>query len=145
MPRHVWRRNPSAASSRQTARIAKARTTGAGDSARPALNICQAWAEVEARISDLAPSWPFTKVGESPFEAAARTQTEQRLEPALGRLTLRDREVLLLVAVGGMTPSEAASVLGPESGALRKRLQRARETGRSRRVHAAIRRVSGFE
>ncbi len=88
---------------------------------------CRHRAVDESRISDLAPSWPFAKAGETPFEAAARTETERRLEAALGRLSPRDREVLLLVAVEDLTPSEAAAVLGLESAALRKRLQRARE------------------
>jgi DNA-directed RNA polymerase specialized sigma24 family protein len=42
---------------------------------------------------------------------------------------LRDREVILLVAVEDLTPSEAASALGLAPEAPRKRLQRARERG----------------
>lgn len=79
------------------------------------------------RISDLTSSWPALSPGETPFEATARTETERRLETALARLTLRDRQVLLLVAVDELTPSEAASLLGLTPEALRKRLQRARE------------------
>jgi RNA polymerase sigma-70 factor (ECF subfamily) len=62
----------------------------------------------EARTSELDPSWPAPEGGDSPFEAAARAELERRVEAALGRLSLRDREVLLLVGVEGMTPSEAA-------------------------------------
>jgi DNA-directed RNA polymerase specialized sigma24 family protein len=47
--------------------------------------------------------------------------------PTLARLSLRDREVLLLVGVEGMSPSEAAGVCGLSSAALRARLHRARE------------------
>jgi RNA polymerase sigma-70 factor (ECF subfamily) len=80
------------------------------------------------RISELTPSWLGpAAAGETPFEAAARTETERRLETALARLSLPDREVLLLVTVEGITPSEAASLLGLAPEALRKRLQRARE------------------
>ena len=88
---------------------------------------CRSRALHEERISDLTPSWPAPAPGETPFESMARTETERRLEVALARLTLRDREVLLLVAVDDLTPSEAASALGLTSEALRKRLQRARE------------------
>jgi RNA polymerase sigma-70 factor (ECF subfamily) len=79
------------------------------------------------RLSELTPSWPAPARGETPFDAAARSETERRLERALARLELRDREVILLVAAEGLTPSEAASVLGLTAEALRKRLQRARE------------------
>jgi len=88
---------------------------------------CRSRALHEERISDLTPSWPAPAPGETPFESMARTETERRLEVALARLTLRDREVLLLVAADDLTPSEAASALGLTSEALRKRLQRARE------------------
>ncbi len=79
------------------------------------------------RISALTPSWPPPNSGETPFEATARSETERRLEEALARLPLRDREVLLLVAVEGMAPADAAISLGLAPEALRKRLQRARE------------------
>ncbi len=88
---------------------------------------CRNRALHEERISDLTPAWPAVARGETPFEATARTETERRLETALARLTLRDREVLLLVAIDELTPSEAAASLGLTAEALRKRLQRARE------------------
>jgi RNA polymerase sigma-70 factor (ECF subfamily) len=52
---------------------------------------------------------------------------ELRLEKALARLSVRDREILLLVSVEEMSPGEAAVVLGLSATAVRKRLQRARE------------------
>ncbi len=88
---------------------------------------CRQRALHEDRISELEPSWPAPARGETPFEATARSETERRLELALARLALQDREVILLVAVEGFTPSETASVLGLAPEALRKRLQRARE------------------
>ncbi len=88
---------------------------------------CRSRALHEERISDLTPSWPAPAPGETPFEAVARTETERRLEVALACLTLQDREVLLLVAIDDLSPSEAASMLGLTPEALRKRLQRARE------------------
>ena len=81
----------------------------------------------EARTSDLDPSWPAPEQGDSPFEAVARAELERRVEAALARLPLRDREVMLLVGVEGLTPSEAAGVCGLPAVTLRARLHRARE------------------
>jgi RNA polymerase sigma factor (sigma-70 family) len=96
-----------------------------------ARNLYASWCRQRAlhddRLSELSPSWPVASPGETPFEGTARTETERSLEIALARLMLRDREVILLVAVEGLTPSQAASALGLTPEALRKRLQRARE------------------
>jgi RNA polymerase sigma factor (sigma-70 family) len=81
----------------------------------------------EDRIVEAPAVWPDPTPGVSPFDAAARDETERRLERALAGLSLRDREVLLLVTSGGMDADEAARALGLSSAALRKRLQRARE------------------
>ena len=80
----------------------------------------------ENRLSDLVPSWPGARPRESPFEAAARAELERRVETALARLPLADREVLPLVGVEGLTPAEAAAVCGISSVTLRARLHRAR-------------------
>jgi len=87
---------------------------------------CRHRALDETRIADAPAAWPAPRAGESPFEAAARSETEGRLERALARVSARDREVLLLVA-GGLSPAETAAALGIAPEALRKRLQRARE------------------
>lgn len=88
---------------------------------------CRHRAVDESRILDFALSWPGALPRESPFELAARGETERRLETALARLPARDREVLLLVAGEDLSPAEAAAVLGLSPEAVRKRLQRARE------------------
>ena len=62
----------------------------------------------------------------TPFEDTAATELQARLERALAALPDRYREVLLLVAVERMEPSQAAGVLGLEPTAFRKRLSRAR-------------------
>lgn len=80
-----------------------------------------------ARTSELDPAWPAPERGHSPFEAAARAELERRVEAALARLPLPDREVLLLVGVEGLTPSEAAGVCGLPAVTVRARLHRARE------------------
>jgi DNA-directed RNA polymerase specialized sigma24 family protein len=49
-----------------------------------------------------------------------------RLEAALVALPLQYREALLLVAIEGLTPSEAAQVCGVSGEAMRQRLSRGR-------------------
>jgi RNA polymerase sigma-70 factor (ECF subfamily) len=88
---------------------------------------CRHRAVDESRISELTPSWPAPGRGESPFDAAARTETEHRLEMALARLSHADREAVLLVGSEGFTPSQAAEIIGLPGDAFRKRLQRARQ------------------
>jgi RNA polymerase sigma-70 factor (ECF subfamily) len=64
--------------------------------------------------------------GASPFEQAATSELERRIEHALASLSVDAREVLLLVGAEGMTPSEAAAVCGISPEAMRQRLKRAR-------------------
>ena len=77
--------------------------------------------------SDVA-LWQRTDAGPSPFEEAAASESQRRIEAALAGLPLHDREVLLLVGVEGLSLSEAAAVCGISNAALRKRLSRARAT-----------------
>jgi RNA polymerase sigma-70 factor (ECF subfamily) len=70
--------------------------------------------------------WPSPEASSSPFEAAAHDELQRRLERALAHLSSRHREVLLLVGLEGLTPSEAASVCDVTPEALRQRLARAR-------------------
>lgn len=65
-------------------------------------------------------TWP------SPFDLAAAGEFERRVERALAALAPQHREVLLLVANEGLTPSDAAAVCGVTSEAMRQRLARAR-------------------
>lgn len=64
--------------------------------------------------------------GPSPFEEAAGSESERRIEAALAALPLHYREVLLLVGVEGLELAEAAAVCGISNVALRQRLSRAR-------------------
>jgi len=75
---------------------------------------------------DLMGLWPAASHAESPFEAAATSQLQRRIEHALQRLAPADREVLLLVGVEGFTPAEASAICGTSPEAFRQRLSRAR-------------------
>jgi RNA polymerase sigma-70 factor (ECF subfamily) len=62
----------------------------------------------------------------SPHELAVLSEAERRLEAALAALPLAQREILLLVAVEGFSPSQAAEILRLRPEAARQRLRRAR-------------------
>jgi len=76
--------------------------------------------------AELMSLWPFSTARSSPFEAAAATELERRIERALAVLPAASREVLLLVAVAGLDHADAADVCGITPEALRQRLSRAR-------------------
>lgn len=62
----------------------------------------------------------------SPFERMAANETERKLERALAALPVAQREVVLLVCVERMEPTDAARVVGLAPEAFRQRLSRAR-------------------
>ena len=80
----------------------------------------------DSAAASLMALWPFSVERSSPFEAAAATELERRIERALATIPLAAREVLLLVGVAGLDPSDAADVCGITPEALRQRLHRAR-------------------
>jgi RNA polymerase sigma factor (sigma-70 family) len=86
---------------------------------------CRARA-VERRAAATLDIWPSGAAPETPFERAAGSELGRRLERALASLSVEAREVLLLVGVEGLTPSEAAAVCGVRPEAMRQRLKRAR-------------------
>ena len=80
---------------------------------------------VESRATATIGLWP-PDAAKSPFEHAAGSELERRIEAALAGLPLDAREALLLVGVEGLRPAEAAVVCGITPEALRQRLKRAR-------------------
>lgn len=70
--------------------------------------------------------WPEPEGWPSPFDLAASSELERRVEQALAGLPPQQREVLLLLAQQELTPAEAAAVCGITPEALRQRLSRAR-------------------
>jgi RNA polymerase sigma-70 factor (ECF subfamily) len=70
--------------------------------------------------------WSRTSPTPSPLETAAANELERRVAVALAALPTTFREALLLVAVEGLRPSEAAEVCNISAEAMRQRLSRAR-------------------
>lgn len=62
----------------------------------------------------------------SPFERAVASETERRVEAAIGRLSPNAREIVLLAVVERLEPAELAVVLDLSPAATRQRLARAR-------------------
>ena len=87
---------------------------------------CRSRAVDEGSTTALLGLWPGGTPRPSPFEEAAAEELERRVEQALAALPATSREVLLLVGVEGLSPSEAARVCGVSSETLRQRLSRAR-------------------
>ena len=87
---------------------------------------CRSRLVEHSHAASLLALWPCAAPRSSPFEMLAASDTERRIEAALATLPIASREVLLLVAGEGLTPSEAAIVCGVSREALRQRLSRAR-------------------
>ena len=82
----------------------------------------------DSTAAGLMTLWPVSVERSSPFEATAANELERRIERALAAMPLGAREMLLLVGVAGLDPSDAADVCGITPEALRQRLHRARQT-----------------
>ncbi len=80
----------------------------------------------DSAVTSLISLWPFSVEQSSPFEATAANELQRRIECALASMSGTSREVLLLVAVGGLDHADAADVCGITPEALRQRLSRAR-------------------
>ncbi len=77
------------------------------------------WAPLESAGS------PSTS-GPSPESVTIARAEERRVRAALARLGGRDREAILMVAVGGLTMADAAETLGLSVSAVKMRVSRAR-------------------
>jgi len=77
------------------------------------------------RAMNLAPTTapPETDLVDAAIDASSRYRS---VRDAIAALPLRERQALYLVALAGLTPSEAASALGVTPNAVRIRLSRAR-------------------
>nr|HEX4319099.1 RNA polymerase sigma factor [Kofleriaceae bacterium] len=87
------------------------------------------WSRARAVRAQLAGDLPAREPespARSPLEAVADSQAQLALERALGELPAPFREVALLVGVEGLSPAEAAEILGVRGDLVRQRLARAR-------------------
>ena len=62
----------------------------------------------------------------SPERVAIDRDGHRRLRAALGRLPARERDTLVLVAIGGVSTADAAAILGVSASAVKMRTSRAR-------------------
>lgn len=68
--------------------------------------------------------------GNRPFALPRTAEAEElrhRIEQALAALPLNYRELLILIGIEGLSPADAALIIGVKPEALRKRLERARK------------------
>jgi RNA polymerase sigma-70 factor (ECF subfamily) len=90
------------------------------------ISYCRSRLIEDAQTIDMIGLWPLGTPQPSPFEATTANETGRRIEAALAALPAIYREALLLVAVDGMRPAEAAMVCGITPEAMRQRISRAR-------------------
>jgi len=80
---------------------------------------------VESRVIGSLSLWPERRA-ETPFDMTALNEFERRVEAGLAALPPLLREALLLTAVEGLSPSEAAAICDVTPEAMRQRVRRAR-------------------
>ena len=90
------------------------------------VSYCRSRLLEESYSIDFLGLWPSASSQPSPFESIVSNETGLRVENALSAMPAIYREALLLVAVEGMKPSEAAVVCGVSPDAMRQRISRAR-------------------
>lgn len=90
------------------------------------ISYCRSRLIEDAHSADAIGLWPLGTPRPSPFDATVANETGKRVEEAIAALPAAHREALLLVAVDGMKPGEAAAVCGITPEAMRQRLSRAR-------------------
>lgn len=90
------------------------------------ISYCRSRMIEDAHAAHASGLWPSGSPGPSPFDATVASETGRRLDEAIAALPAAYREALLLVAVEGMKPAEAAAICGVTPEAMRQRLSRAR-------------------
>ena len=90
------------------------------------ISYCRSRLIEDAQTVDMIGLWPLGTPRPSPFDATVANETGRRIEAALAELPAIYREALLLVAIDGMRPAEAAVVCGISPEAMRQRISRAR-------------------
>jgi RNA polymerase sigma-70 factor (ECF subfamily) len=98
----------------------------------------------DSHVASLIGLWPCGLAHPSPFESAAATESERRIEAALAALPVLYREALLLVGVQGLSITEACEVCAISPEAMRQRVSRARALLARRLDEAAAARLTGL-
>ena len=80
----------------------------------------------DEHTASLPSLWPSGSPVPTPLETAESNEAQRRIAAALASLPVRYREALLLVAVEGLRPGEAAEICEISAEAMRQRLSRAR-------------------
>ena len=75
------------------------------------VSYCRSRMMEDSQTVDMIGLWPLGTPRPSPFESTMANETGRRIELALSELPALYREALLLVAIEGMRPAEAASGL----------------------------------
>jgi RNA polymerase sigma factor (sigma-70 family) len=96
------------------------------------VSYCRSRQIEDSQTVDMIGLWPLGTPRPSPLDATVANETGRRIEAALAELPAIYREALLLVAVEGMRPAEAAAVCGITPEAMRQRISRARSAIASR-------------
>jgi RNA polymerase sigma-70 factor (ECF subfamily) len=87
---------------------------------------CRSRLVEDSHVASLIGLWPCGTPQPSPFESAAATESERRIEAALAALPVPYREALLLVGVHGLSIAEACGICAISPEAMRQRVSRAR-------------------
>ncbi len=90
------------------------------------VSYCRSRSIEDQHAPSLLGLWPSGCPEVSPFDATIARETGERLDAAFTKLPAVYREAVLLVAVEGMLPREAALVCGISPEAMRQRIRRAR-------------------
>lgn len=80
----------------------------------------------DSHAAGLLSLWPAGTAPPSPFDWTAANEVERRIDAAVRALPVGCREALLLVAIEGQSPAEAAAICGISVEAMRQRVSRAR-------------------
>jgi RNA polymerase sigma-70 factor (ECF subfamily) len=86
---------------------------------------CRSRLVEDSHVASLIGLWPCGTPQPSPFESAAATESERRIEAALAALPVPYREALLLVGVHGLSIAEACGICAISPEAMRQRVSRA--------------------
>ncbi len=87
---------------------------------------CRSRLREDSRAAELLGLWPSASGERTPYELAEASEIQRRVSRALAAMPVIYREALLLIAIEGLRPSEAADVCGVSSETMRQRLSRAR-------------------